>query len=439
KGIRVYKFNLDYVASMKWVVELSFNVRLLSSTSISFSCLVNLLEVKHFISTSVKEIDIIQLGIVSQAGLKLLLRSSSVSASPHKLKLKGSGTEPNTKDCRHNKVHEGGNTRGNSNQANHMESLKEFVGVIESFLTTMLLIGGLIQVPQSTSAIQEGCLYLTKSKFCYVYLINTKDEALNMFKTYKAEFENQLDKKIKILRSNRGVEYESNDFAEFCSTFGIVHQITAPYTPQQNGVAARKNRTLKNMINSILITSGSPHSLWGKACLAANTILNKIPHKKSDKCPHKLWKGKQPSYKRMKVWGCLAKVQIPLPKRTKFGPKMVDCVYLGPAKNSAAYRFLVYKSNVEDISNNTIIESAEAEFFKNTFPYEDKDKQISNPRKRVLDDELSQDQRDNTSEVPQENAEPRRSKHAKVNKNFKPDYMTYIVNEEPQTYKAAME
>ncbi|GKB31396.1 pol polyprotein [Tanacetum coccineum] len=52
------------------------------------------------------------------------------------------------------------------------------------------------------------------------YLINTKDEALNMFKTYKAEVENQLDKKIKIIRSDRGGEYESNDFAEFCSTFG---------------------------------------------------------------------------------------------------------------------------------------------------------------------------------------------------------------------------
>ncbi|GJT28692.1 retrovirus-related pol polyprotein from transposon TNT 1-94 [Tanacetum coccineum] len=277
------------------------------------------------------------------------------------------------------------------------------------------------------------------SKFCYVYLINTKDEALNMFKTYKAEVENQLDKKIKILRSDRGGEYESNDFAEFCSTFGIVHQTTAPYTPQQNGVAERKNRTLKNMINSMLITSGAPHSLWGEACLAANTILNKIPHKKSDKSPYQLWKGKQPSYKRMKVWGCLAKVQIPLPKRTKLGPKTVDCVYLGPTKNSAAYRFLVYKSNIEDISNNTIIESAEADFFENIFPYKDKEKQISNPRKRVMNDQLSQDETDNNSEIPQENVEPRRSKRAKVTKDFGPDYMTYIVNEEPQTYKAAME
>ncbi|GJT09221.1 DNA polymerase zeta catalytic subunit-like protein [Tanacetum coccineum] len=156
------------------------------------------------------------------------------------------------------------------------------------------------------------------------------------------------------------------------------------------------------------------------------------------RAPHSLW-GKQPSYKRMKVWGCLANVQIPLPKGTKLGQKTIDCVYLGPTKNSDAYRFLVYKSNAEDISNNIVMESAEANFFENIFPYKDKEKQISNPRKKVMNDQLSQDETDNNSEVPQENVEPRRSKRAKVTKEFGPDYMTYIVNEEPQTYIAAME
>nr|GEX73848.1 retrovirus-related Pol polyprotein from transposon TNT 1-94 [Tanacetum cinerariifolium] len=151
--------------------------------------------------------------------------------------------------------------------------------------------------------------------------------------------------------------------------------------------------------------STAPHSLWGEACLAANTILNKISHKNSDKSPYHLWKGKQPFYKRMKVWGCLVKVQIPLPKRTKLGPKTVDCVYLGPAKNSVAYRFLVYKSNVEDISNNTIIESAKPDFFENIFPYKDKEKQISNLRKRVMNYQLSQDETDYNSKAAMESSE----------------------------------
>ena len=78
------------------------------------------------------------------------------------------------------------------------------------------------------------------SKYCYVYLIHSKDESLNMFKTYKAEVENQLERKIKALRSNRGGEYEFNAFLDFCAQHGIIHQTTAPYTPQQNAVVERK-------------------------------------------------------------------------------------------------------------------------------------------------------------------------------------------------------
>ena len=69
------------------------------------------------------------------------------------------------------------------------------------------------------------------NKYCYVYLLHSKDEALNMFKIYKAEVENQLEKKIKIIRSNRGGEYESATFLNFCTQHGIFHQTTVPYTP----------------------------------------------------------------------------------------------------------------------------------------------------------------------------------------------------------------
>ena len=166
------------------------------------------------------------------------------------------------------------------------------------------------------------------SKYCYVCLLHSKDEALNSFKTYKAEVENQLEKKIKVIRFDRGGEYESVAFSDFCAQYGIVHQTTTPYTPQQNGVAERKNRTLKEMINSMLNCSGLPHNLWGEALLTANFILNRIPFKNSNKSPYEVWKGRLPFYKMIKIWGCLAKVLIPLPKRTKLGPKTIDCVCL---------------------------------------------------------------------------------------------------------------
>ena len=105
----------------------------------------------------------------------------------------------------------------------------------------------------------------------------------------------------------------------------------------------------------MLNSSGLPHNLWGDALLTANHILNRIPFKKTNKSPYEVWKGRLPTYKTLKVWGCLAKVLIPLPKRTKLGPKTVDCVFIGFAINSAAYRFLIIKSEVSDMHVNTII------------------------------------------------------------------------------------
>ena len=99
---------------------------------------------------------------------------------------------------------------------------------------------------------------------------------METFIQYKNEVENQLGKKIKKLRSDRGGEYES-PFGKFCKEHGIIHQTTAPYSPHQNGIAERKNRTLKEMMNAMLISSGLPQNLWREATLSANYILNKVP------------------------------------------------------------------------------------------------------------------------------------------------------------------
>ena len=95
------------------------------------------------------------------------------------------------------------------------------------------------------------------TRYYYVYLLNSRNEAISMFTTSKAEIENQLNKNIKILKSDRDGEYESNEFSE-CAKFDIIHQTTAPYTLQQNGIAERKNRTLKKMINFMLVSSSAP-------------------------------------------------------------------------------------------------------------------------------------------------------------------------------------
>ena len=155
------------------------------------------------------------------------------------------------------------------------------------------------------------------------------------------EVENQLGKTIKIVKSDRGEEYDG-PFNALCREKDIIHQTTAPYSPKSNGITDRRNQTLKEMMNAMLQESGLPQNLWGESLLTTNYILNKIPHKVTSKTPYELWKGNVPSYKYLKVWGCLAKVAVPLPKKVTVGPKTVDYIFIGYAHNSNAYRFLVH-------------------------------------------------------------------------------------------------
>ncbi|GAB2286946.1 hypothetical protein Dimus_039799 [Dionaea muscipula] len=120
------------------------------------------------------------------------------------------------------------------------------------------------------------------TRYCYVYLLKSKDEAIDKFILYKNEVENQFSAKIKVLRSDRGGEYEAS-FCAFCAEHGIIYQTTAPYSPQQNGVAERKNKTLKEMMNAMLISSGLPQNMWGESILTTNYLVNKIPRQKVEK------------------------------------------------------------------------------------------------------------------------------------------------------------
>jgi transposase InsO family protein len=194
-------------------------------------------------------------------------------------------------------------------------------------------------------------------RFCYVYLLKTKDEAVNHFKIYKDEVETQLEKKIKRLRSDRGGEYFSNDFDLFCAEHGIIHERTPPYLPESNGVAERKNCTLSDLVNAMLDIARLSMAWWGEAVLIAWHVLNRVPMKNKEKTLYEEWIGRKPSLSYLRTWGCLAKVNVPINKKRMLGPKTVDCIFLGYAHHSIAYRFLVVKSEVPDIYVNSLFES----------------------------------------------------------------------------------
>ncbi|GAB2278393.1 hypothetical protein Dimus_039287 [Dionaea muscipula] len=277
------------------------------------------------------------------------------------------------------------------------------------------------------------------TKYSYVYLLKRKDEAVEKFVLFKNEVENQLSIKIKVSRSDRGGEYEA-PFSSICAEHGIIHQTTAPYTPQQNGVAERKNRTLKDMMNALLISFGLPQNMWGEAILTDNYILNKVPRKRIDKTPYELWHGRKPSYDYLRMWGCLAKVAVPTPKRVRIGPKTVDCVFIGYAQNSSAYRFLVHESDNPDVHKNTIMESRNVVFFEHLFPYKSSEESCS--KKRTLE-RLEESVPDLTDYQDQNQGEesilvPRRSKRARIEKSFGPDFHMFMMEAESRTYQEAV-
>ncbi|GJT43610.1 zinc finger, CCHC-type containing protein [Tanacetum coccineum] len=105
------------------------------------------------------------------------------------------------------------------------------------------------------------------------------------------------------------------------TTHRIIHETTAPYTPQQNGVAERKNKALKKMVNSMLSYSGLSEEFWGEAMLTACYLLNRVPNKRNKTTPYELWYKKRPNLSYLRVWGCRAVVRLPDPKRKTLGEK----------------------------------------------------------------------------------------------------------------------
>ena len=102
------------------------------------------------------------------------------------------------------------------------------------------------------------------SRCMWIALLKEKSEALEQFKKFKSMAEAEKGVKIKSIRSHRGGEFTSNDFKELCDKSGIKKQLTASYTPQQNGVVERKNRTIMGLVRSMLKEKELPLELWGR-------------------------------------------------------------------------------------------------------------------------------------------------------------------------------
>src|SRR5215216_3351999 len=123
------------------------------------------------------------------------------------------------------------------------------------------------------------------------------------FKQFQSEVENHRNKKIKFLRSNRRGEYPSYEFGNHLRQCGIVSQLTPPRIPRRNGVSERRNRTLLDMVHSMMSLADLPLSFWGYALETTTFTLNRAPSKSVEMTPYELWFGKKPKLSFRKIWG----------------------------------------------------------------------------------------------------------------------------------------
>ena len=134
------------------------------------------------------------------------------------------------------------------------------------------------------------------------------------------------------------------------------------------------------------------------------------------------------------MWGCLAKVAVPTPKKVKIGPKTINCIFIGYAQNSSAYRFLVYKFEILDIHKNTIMESRNPLFFEHIFPCKSDEGPSLSKRTYETMNEDSQDQ----NQEQEVEDELRRNKRIRIEKSFGLDFLTYLLENEPQSFQEAV-
>nr|GEY89637.1 hypothetical protein [Tanacetum cinerariifolium] len=176
------------------------------------------------------------------------------------------------------------------------------------------------------------CLVITDdySRFSWVFFLATKDETIPVLKTFMIVLENLLSLKVKIIRCDNGTEFKNSDLNQFCGLKGIKREFSVPRTPQQNGIAERKNRTLIEAARTLLADSLLPFPFWTKAvntaCYVQNRVLVTKPHNKK---PYELLHGRLPSIGFMRPFSCLVTILNTLDPLGKFQGKVDEGFLVG--------------------------------------------------------------------------------------------------------------
>ena len=199
------------------------------------------------------------------------------------------------------------------------------------------------------------------SRYMWTILLKEKSEAFNKFKSFKALVEQETKGVLKTFRTDRGGEFMSREFQEYCTKNGIRRHLTAPYTPQQNGVVERRNRTLLEMTRSILKHMNVPNDLWGDDVRHATYLINRIMKRSlQGMTPYEALREKKPNLSHLCVFGCVCHARTDAVGRKKLDDRSRSLVHLGTEPGSKAYRLFDPSTKKIVVSRDVIFEENRA-------------------------------------------------------------------------------
>ena len=214
--------------------------------------------------------------------------------------------------------------------------------------------------PMRTKSIQGSFYYYIivddNTRFKWVFFLRTKDQAFEKFKIFYAFVHTQFNTTLKLIRSDRGGEFLSTEFIKFMDNKGIEHQLTAPYTPQQNGVAERANRTIVGAARALLQSAGMSNMFWESAISTAVHVRNRAPSRVNNYVsPHEKLFGQAPDISYLRTFGCLAYRHV-TETRTKFDPTSECLVFTGYKGSTKSYKLWNPKAQKFIISTDVTFE-----------------------------------------------------------------------------------
>jgi transposase InsO family protein len=176
------------------------------------------------------------------------------------------------------------------------------------------------------------------TKFTWTYLLKHKSDTLQVFTQFHAMVHTQFSLPIKTFRTDCGGEFTSTKFNQFCTNHGIIHQLSCPHTPQQNGTAERKHRHLIQCALALLSESKLPISYWSYAVSTAAHLINRLPTPNlKQKTPWELLFHKPPDIQYLRTFGCQCFPLLTPYTAHKLHPKTISCVFLGYPTNTKGY------------------------------------------------------------------------------------------------------